>query len=52
MLIPLTLSISQGILWGFLLHALLYVVVGRARELDPALWILAAISAGLLILGH
>ena len=51
-LIPLTLSISQGILWGFLLHALLYVVVGRARELAPALWILAAVSAGLLVLGH
>ena len=51
-LIPLTLSISQGILWGFLLHALLYVVVGRARELAPALWILAAVSGGLLVLGH
>jgi adenine/guanine/hypoxanthine permease len=51
-LIPLTLSISQGILWGFLLHALLYAVVGRARELTPALWILAAVSAGLLGLGH
>jgi AGZA family xanthine/uracil permease-like MFS transporter len=51
-LIPLTLSISQGILWGFVLHALLYVVVGRARELTPALAILAALSAGLLVLGH
>jgi AGZA family xanthine/uracil permease-like MFS transporter len=51
-LIPLTLSISQGILWGFLLHALLYVVVGRAHELKPTLWILAAVSAGLLVLGH
>jgi AGZA family xanthine/uracil permease-like MFS transporter len=51
-LIPLTLSISQGILWGFLLHALLYVVVGRAREIAPALWMLAAVSGGLLVLGH
>ncbi len=51
-LIPLTLSISQGILWGFLLHALLYLVTGRARELTPALWILAAVSAGLIALGH
>jgi AGZA family xanthine/uracil permease-like MFS transporter len=51
-LIPLTLSISQGILWGFLLQALLYVVVGRARELKPALWLLAAVSAGLLVMGH
>jgi len=31
-LIPLTLSITQGILWGFLLHALLYAVAGRARR--------------------
>jgi len=49
-LIPLTLSISQGILWGFLLHALLYAVVGRAHEVKPALWILAAVSAGLIVL--
>jgi AGZA family xanthine/uracil permease-like MFS transporter len=51
-LIPLTLSISQGILWGFLLHALLYAVVGRWREVSPALWMLAALSAGLLIAGY
>jgi AGZA family xanthine/uracil permease-like MFS transporter len=47
-LIPLTLSITQGILWGFLLHALLYAIVGRAREVAPILWMLAALSAGLL----
>lgn len=51
-LIPLTLSISQGILWGFLLHALLYLVAGRAGEVRPALWLLAALSAGLLLVGH
>jgi adenine/guanine/hypoxanthine permease len=51
-LIPLTLSITQGILWGFLLHAVLYAVVGRARDVSPTLWALAALSAGLLVLGH
>jgi AGZA family xanthine/uracil permease-like MFS transporter len=51
-LIPLTLSISQGILWGFLLQALLYVVAGRTRDIKPALWALAVLSAGLLVLGH
>src|SRR5471030_3257309 len=51
-LIPLTLSITQGILWGFLLHALLYTVAGRSREISLTLWILAALSAGLLLLGH
>lgn len=51
-LIPLTLSITQGILWGFLLHALLYAVAGRSREVGVTLWLLAALSAGLLLLGH
>jgi AGZA family xanthine/uracil permease-like MFS transporter len=47
-LIPLTLSITQGILWGFVLHALLYAATGRHREVGATLWILAAISIGLL----
>ncbi|MGH9347587.1 MAG: NCS2 family permease [Vicinamibacterales bacterium] len=47
-LIPLTFSITQGILWGFVLHALLYTVCGRAKDVTPALWLLAALSAGLL----
>lgn len=51
-LIPLTLSITQGILWGFVLYAVLHLLVGRARELSPTLWALAVLSVGLLILGH
>jgi adenine/guanine/hypoxanthine permease len=51
-LIPLTLSITQGLLWGFLLHALLYAVAGRGREVSVTLWLLSALSAGLLLLGH
>lgn len=51
-LIPLTLSITQGILWGFLLHAVLYLVVGRARDVKPMLWGLAALSALLLVLEY
>ena len=51
-LIPLTLSITQGILWGFLLHALLYAAAGRAREVSVTLWLLSILSAGLLLLGH
>jgi AGZA family xanthine/uracil permease-like MFS transporter len=51
-LIPLTLSITQGILWGFLLHALLYAVSGRWREVNVTLWLLAALSAALLLLAH
>lgn len=48
-LIPLTSSITQGILWGFLLHAILHAVAGRARDVGGVLWILAAISAALLV---
>ena len=51
-LIPLTLSITQGILWGFLLHALLYTVVGRASEVGLVLWVLAVVSAGLLLIAR
>jgi len=51
-LIPLTLSITQGILWGFLLHGLLYVIVGRWRDISPTLGFLSALSAGLLLLAR
>ena len=49
-LIPLTFSITQGILWGFLLHALLYAVAGRRREVPATMWVLATLSVGLLLL--
>ena len=49
-LIPLTFSITQGILCGFILHALLYACVGRSREVPVALWLLAALSTVLLFL--
>jgi adenine/guanine/hypoxanthine permease len=51
-LIPLTFSITQGILWGFVLHALLYSISGRAKEVPVTLWLLAMLSAGLLLLEH
>jgi AGZA family xanthine/uracil permease-like MFS transporter len=51
-LIPLTFSITQGILWGFVLHALLHQLVGRGREVTAGAWGLAATSAALLLLEH
>ena len=51
-LIPLTFSITQGILWGFILHVALHVVTGRRRELNPSVLALAAVSAALLVLEH
>jgi AGZA family xanthine/uracil permease-like MFS transporter len=51
-LIPLTFSITQGILWGFILHAALHVIVGRAKEVTAPMWLLAAVSVGLMVLEH
>ncbi len=51
-LIPLTFSITQGILWGFVSHVGLYVLAGRRREISLALWAVAAVSAGLIALEH
>jgi AGZA family xanthine/uracil permease-like MFS transporter len=51
-LIPLTFSITQGMLWGFILHAALHAVAGRAREVTTAAWALAAVSVALLVIEH
>ena len=51
-LIPLTFSITQGILWGFILHAVLHAVAGKAREVTAAAWGLAAVSVILLVIEH
>ena len=52
LLIPLTFSITQGILWGFILHAAMHAMAGRAREVTPAAWGLAALSVALLVIEH
>lgn len=49
-LIPLTFSITQGILWGFIAHVGLYLLVGRRREIHPVMYVLALVSVGLLVL--
>jgi AGZA family xanthine/uracil permease-like MFS transporter len=49
-LIPLTFSITQGILWGFISHVGLYLMVGRRREIHPVMYALALVSIGLLVL--
>ena len=51
-LIPLTFSITQGILWGFIAHVGLYLVVGRRREIHAVMYVLALIAMGLLALEH
>jgi AGZA family xanthine/uracil permease-like MFS transporter len=49
-LIPLTFSITQGILWGFILHVMLFVVSGHRRELTRGAIALAVVSTLLLVL--
>jgi AGZA family xanthine/uracil permease-like MFS transporter len=51
-LIPLTFSITQGILWGFILYASLHALTGRARDVGATTWALALVSVGLLVLEH
>ena len=51
-LIPLTFSITQGILWGFIAHVGLYLVVGRRKDVHPVMYVLAAMAIGLLVLEH
>lgn len=51
-LIPLTFSITQGILWGFLSQVVLYSVTGRRAEIKAPLYGLAAIAAVLLWVGR
>ncbi len=50
LLVPLTFSITQGILWGFVAHAVLYVLAGRFREVKLPTYALAAIAVALLVL--
>ncbi len=51
-LIPLTFSITQGILWGFVSHVALFALSGRRRELHPMMIGISLISVGLLALEH
>ncbi len=51
-LIPLTFSITRGILWGFITHAILYALSGRRKEVSPMMAGLACVSAGLIALEH
>jgi AGZA family xanthine/uracil permease-like MFS transporter len=47
-LIPLTYSITDGIVWGFLSFVVLKLFTGRGREVKPAMWVAAALSVLLL----
>jgi AGZA family xanthine/uracil permease-like MFS transporter len=44
MLMSFTFNIAIGITAGFALYPICKIVAGRARELKPGLWVLAALS--------
>jgi AGZA family xanthine/uracil permease-like MFS transporter len=49
-LIPLTFSITEGMLWGFLSHVVLYLLAGRRDEIRPMMYGIAGLSTVLLVL--
>jgi AGZA family xanthine/uracil permease-like MFS transporter len=49
-LIPLTYSITDGIAWGFLTFVVLKLFTGAVKEIKPAMWVVAALSA--LLVSH
>ncbi len=51
MLIPLSYSITQGIIWGFLSWTLLKITQGKFRELSPVLLIIDVLAILSLITG-
>lgn len=50
-LIPLTYSITQGIVWAFLSWTAIKVLVGKAKEVPAALWVIDAFAILSLVLG-
>lgn len=51
LLIPLTYSITQGIIWGLLSYHLLMLVQGKFKEIHPLLWITNLILVPIYFLG-
>jgi AGZA family xanthine/uracil permease-like MFS transporter len=49
-LIPLTYSITQGIVWGFLSYTVIKLIVGKGREIHWVLYIIDAFAILSLIL--
>ena len=50
-MIPLTYSITHGIVFGFLSFVVIKLGVGKAREIRPTMWVLFALSLLLLFEG-
>ena len=51
-LMPLTFSITQGVLWGIVSYVILKICVGKTKMISPVLWILAIICFLALVTEH
>jgi AGZA family xanthine/uracil permease-like MFS transporter len=49
-LIPLTFSITQGILWGIVSHVGLFLLSGRKKEISGTLYVLCGVALLLIFL--
>lgn len=47
-LIPLTFSITQGILWGMVSHVVFYVIAGRRKEIPNLIFLLSFVCLVLI----
>jgi AGZA family xanthine/uracil permease-like MFS transporter len=43
LMMPFTYSIAQGVAFGFIAYAVLKLLTGRAREVRPIVWVIAAV---------
>ena len=43
-LIPLTYSITQGIIWGFISYTLLKILSGKSKDIHPMMYVITAFS--------
>ncbi|MCA1857610.1 NCS2 family permease [Massilia oculi] len=43
LVMPFTFSIAEGIAFGFITYAVLKLLTGRAREVAPVVWVIAAL---------
>lgn len=50
-LMPLTFSITQGVIWGVLSFVVLKTLVGKRAEISPTMWMIAAFSLFSLVKG-
>lgn len=49
-LIPLTFSITQGLIWGFLSWTLIKLAVGKREDLSPMLYVICILAVVTFIL--